>query len=127
MFSCKQLTAYFAAILVALGLIAGRWQEPGLAQETAQAERTAQSWSGWVGKIADSTCGVKHKTSDAKQCTLDCVKSGAKYTLVIGEPGATVYTLDGNASEFEKLAGSLVKVQGDLSGITLKVTKVESY
>jgi hypothetical protein len=93
----------------------------------ALAQQTAQSWSGWVGKISDSTCGEKHKTADAKERTLQCVRDGAKYTLLVGEPAAKIYTLEGNASEFEKVAGSLAKVQGDLNGTTLKATSVESH
>jgi hypothetical protein len=70
------------------------------------AGHTAKVWSGWVGKIEKD--------------------AGGDYNLVIGEPAARVYTLDGDSTEFENLVGELVKVQGDLSGTTLRVTKVES-
>jgi photosystem II stability/assembly factor-like uncharacterized protein len=76
-----------------------------MSQQSEKVQQTAQVWSGWVGKIE---------------------KSGSRYTLSVGEPAAHVYTLDGNAAEFEKFVGTLVKVQGDLNGTTLKVTKVES-
>lgn len=82
---------------------------PSVTGSYEEVERTplthkARVWSGWVGKIE---------------------KSGADYNLVIGEPAARVYTLEGNPAEFENLMGELVKVQGDLSGTTLRVTKIE--
>ena len=92
---------------------------------SAGAQQTAQSWSGWVGRNSDSSRGATHTMSDPKQCTLQCVKNGTKYVLLVGEPADHVYTLEGNASEFEKLASAMAKVQGDLNGTTLKVTKVE--
>jgi hypothetical protein len=86
-----------------------------------------QVWSGWVGKVSDFTCGAMHKTADAKECTLMCARNGAKYALVVGEPAAKIYTLDGNASDFEPLAGAMAKVQGDLNGTTIKVTTAEAH
>ena len=102
----------------------------GLSLAIARAEpqaSTSQVWSGWVGKITDSTCGAMHKTADAKECTLMCIRNGAKYALVVGEPAAKIYTLDGTASDFEPLAGAMAKVQGDLSGTTIKVTSAEAH
>ena len=111
MFRRKLLALCLVVVLLSLG---------------ALLQQSAQSWSGWVGRISDSNCGAVHKMSDAKQCTLQCVKKGAKYVLLVGEPTDHIYKLEGNSSEFEKLAGAPAKVQGDLSGTTLKVTKAES-
>jgi len=38
----------------------------------------------FTGKIGDSMCGAKHMMpgESDKDCTLDCVKHGAKYILV---------------------------------------------
>ena len=120
MFSRNNMkAACIAAVFSCIGWLTSQLVIPALAQQTSQ------NWSGWVGRISDSNCGVMHKSSDPKQCTLACVKGGAKYSLVIGEPGDKVFTLDGNASEFEKLAGSMAKVQGDLNGNTINVSRVE--
>jgi hypothetical protein len=98
-----------------------------IARAEAPPAPAPQVWSGWVGKVSDSTCGATHKVADAKQCTLECVRNGAKYALIVGEPAAKVYTLDGNASDFEPLAGAMAKVQGDLNGTTVKVTTAEPH
>jgi hypothetical protein len=37
------------------------------------------------------------------------------------------YTLDGDASKLEPLAGVMSKVQGDLDGTTVKVTTAEKH
>ena len=99
----------------------------GLSLAIARAESSSQAWSGWVGKVSDSTCGAKHKMADAKECTLMCVRNGAKYSLVVGEPAAKVFTLEDHASEFEGLAGAMAKVQGDLNGTTIRVTTAEAH
>jgi photosystem II stability/assembly factor-like uncharacterized protein len=94
------LVVVFSSIMIARADAA-----VAMAQQSEKVQQTAQMWSGWVGKIE---------------------KSGSRYTLAVGEPAAHVYTLDGNTAEFEKFLGTLVKVQGDLDGTTMKVTKVES-
>ena len=99
----------------------------GLSLAIARAESSPQAWSGWVGKVSDSTCGAKHKMTDAKQCTLECVRKGAKYALIVGEPAAKVFTLEGHASNLEQLAGAMAKVQGDLNGTTIRATSVEAH
>jgi len=84
--------------------VPGTYDEVAGNTPTQSAQDTAGVWSGWVGKVE---------------------KSGEDYRLVIGEPADRVYTLEGNRAEFEKLVGQIVKVQGDLSGSTLRVTKIE--
>jgi hypothetical protein len=71
-----------------------------------KAEYAPGVWAGWVGKVE---------------------KSGSDYKLLVGEPTAHVYTLEGNSSEFEKFVGEMVKVQGDLSGTTLRATSIEPH
>jgi hypothetical protein len=114
--------SYVAAFLFSLTLLGTGWGSMAQAQPSS-----TQAWSGWVGKVSDSNCGAKHKIADAKKCTLACVQKGAKYALVVGEPAAKVFTLEGHAADFEKLAGAMAKVQGDLNGTTIKVTSVEAF
>jgi hypothetical protein len=111
-----------AAFLFSLTLLGSGWGGTVLAQQ-----HSPQVWSGWVGKVTDSNCGAMHKIADAKECTLQCVRAGGKYALAIGEPAAKIYTLDGNSSSFEPLAGTMAKVQGDLNGTTVKVTTAEAH
>ena len=35
----------------------------------------------WTGYIADSKCGAKAAHEGARECTVKCVKEGAKYVL----------------------------------------------
>lgn len=50
-----------------------------------------------------------------------CIKQGMKYALVAGDK---VYTLEGDESELEKLAGQKVTVAGKLTGDTLAASSV---
>jgi len=122
MLSNWKMISCVAAFLFSLTLLGNGWGSFASAQQ-----QSPQVWSGWVGKVTDSTCGGTHKIADAKECTTQCVRGGAKYALAIGEPAAKVYTLEGNASSFEPLAGSMAKVQGDLNGTTVKVTTAEAH
>lgn len=78
-----------------------------------------------TGVITDSMCGRKHmipgKTDT--QCTRECIKAKSKYALITADK---VYTLQGPATEFDKLAGKQVQVTGDLEGTNFKVTKLTS-
>lgn len=114
---------FVAAFIFSLTLLGSVWESQASA---AAPDRSPQVWSGWVGTVSDTNCGAKHKIADARQCTLMCVRNGAKYALVVGTPAAKVYTLDGHASDLEKLAGTMAKVQGDLKGNTIEVTSAES-
>lgn len=78
-----------------------------------------------TGVISDSMCGRKHMMpgkTDA-QCTHECIKAKSKYALVTADK---VYTLEGSATEFDKLAGKQVQVTGDVQGTNLKVSKISS-
>jgi hypothetical protein len=80
----------------------------------------------WAGKISDSMCGKTHTMGgtkpDAAKCTVDCVKGGAKYVLVVGDK---VYKIANQKfADLEKHPGVAVQVTGELKDDTITVTKV---
>jgi len=82
----------------------------------------------WTGTISDSMCGAKHAPEDhgkpitAKQCTVGCVKEGAKYVLVVG--GKVYGITNQGAPGLAKYAGDSVKVTGTMTGDTITVAKI---
>ncbi len=83
----------------------------------------------WTGQISDSMCGASHpagehggKPMTAKQCTLGCVKKGAKYVFV--SEGKVYNIANQNAKGLDKFAGDNVKVTGTMSGDTITVAKI---
>ena len=64
------------------------------------------------GELSDKLCGLSHPEliSDAKQCTLDCVRAGSRYVLASKEKGM-VYELV-VISIPEELAGERVVITG---------------
>jgi hypothetical protein len=89
----------------------------------------AQNAQSFNGEIIDSDCaatGVHPSGETAKQCTVDCVKAGAKYVLY--DAGTkTVYQLDDQMKP-EKFAGEKVKVSGTLDAATktIHVTAIQA-
>lgn len=77
----------------------------------------------FVGSIGDSMCGPKHMSGSDKDCTLGCVKEGAKYILV--DPSGKIYQLS-DQKKPEQFAGAKVKVTGTLSGDTISVTSISA-
>ena len=86
----------------------------------------------WSGKISDSDCGKSHSKmmaehKDAKtdrDCTLACVKGGAKFVFVT--PDGKVYQLDNQSNpEFTTHAGHTVKITGQMTGDTIAVSKID--
>ena len=77
----------------------------------------------FVGSIGDSMCGAKHMMAGEsdKDCTLECVKGGAKYILI--DPSGKIYQLS-DQKKPEQFAGAKVKVTGTLSGDTIAVTSI---
>jgi hypothetical protein len=76
-----------------------------------------------TGVVSDSMCGRKHMMpgkTDA-QCIRECIKANSKYALVVADK---VYTLLATPAELEKLAGKHVQVTGEITGTSLKVTKI---
>lgn len=82
----------------------------------------------FTGSISDSMCGLKHnmKGLSDKECTVTCVKGGAKYILA-DNAHKKVYDLD-NQAEPAKFAGDNVVVKGSLNkdGKTIHVASIEA-
>jgi hypothetical protein len=76
-----------------------------------------------TGTISDSMCGASHpEGTPAKQCTLGCVKKGAKYVLV---SEGKVYQISNQKNPgLAKYAGDNVKVSGKVSGDSITVSKI---
>jgi len=76
----------------------------------------------FTGEIGDSMCGAKHMMPGSKKdCTMECVKGGAKYILI--DPSGKVYQLS-DQKKPEAFAGSNVKVTGTLKGDTITVASI---
>jgi hypothetical protein len=80
------------------------------------------------GTISDSACGTSHakmigtSKMTAKECTLACVKAGAKFVFV---SSGKVYNISNqNFSALTKNAGEAVRLTGDVKGDTIMVSKV---
>jgi hypothetical protein len=95
------------------------------APATAAAEEPNTAPPVFSGVITDSQCGARHAEGSGKspaECTLACVRNGAKYSLVDGEKKLA---LDGDADELSKWASQRVTITGTRSGDTIKVTSVD--
>jgi hypothetical protein len=85
-----------------------------------------------TGRISDSMCGASHKSMehgkkkvDARECTLACIKGGAKYVFVSGTKVYEVSNQD--LAALKDHAGHTVKLTGEWSadGKSVKVSKIE--
>jgi|SRR5579884_1380380 hypothetical protein len=86
----------------------------------------------WTGKISDSMCGASHKKvaehgtakiSD-RDCTLACVKNGGKYVFV---RNGKIYNIENqDYAGLEEHAGQSVRLTGEMTGNTIKVSNIES-
>jgi hypothetical protein len=85
----------------------------------------------WTGTISDSMCGVSHKAmehggkkTDAHECTVACVKGGAKYVFV--SKGKVFDIENQDLAGLEEHAGHTVKLTGDLQADkkTIKASKL---
>jgi hypothetical protein len=77
----------------------------------------------WTGYIADSKCGAKAANDGARECTLKCVKAGAKYVFV-NDADKKVYAID-DQDKVAEHAGHHVTVKGTADGDTLKLSSIE--
>ncbi len=78
-----------------------------------------------TGTVTDTMCGKKHMMpgkTDA-ECVRECMKSKGNWTygLVVGDK---VYSLSGDAKQFDVLAGQKVKVTGEVSGNKIAVQSI---
>jgi len=91
--------------------------------ESAQA---AESSSGpqqtHEGMVTCSRCGAKHSADLGKtagDCTRQCVRGGARFTLVDGDK---TYVLDGNPALLKIVAGQRARIVGTVRGNTITVS-----
>lgn len=84
---------------------------------------TIASEGSWTGYITDSKCGAKAAHEGARECTVKCIKEGAKYVFV-NDADKKVYSIV-DQDKVADHAGHHVTVKGSLEGDTMKVTSVE--
>lgn len=84
---------------------------------TMAADSTMTGW------IADSKCGAKAAHDGARECTIKCVKDGAKYVFV-NDADKKVYTIDAQDKVADH-AGHHVTVKGTVEGSSLKLESVD--
>jgi hypothetical protein len=85
----------------------------------------------WTGQISDSMCGTSHakmitadpssKMTDA-DCTLACVKTGAKFVFATGRKVYDISNQD--EADLMKGAGRTVRLTGSRNGNTITVSKI---
>ncbi len=85
----------------------------------------------WIGQISDSMCGASHAKimaahpaakMTARDCTLACVKSGAKYVFV--RHGKVYEIANQNLGALHEYAGRTVRLTGEMKGDTITVSKI---
>jgi hypothetical protein len=105
----------FFGLVLALGLMTA-----------AAADRT------WTGKISDSMCGAKHKMGaehgatamSDHDCTLACVKNGAKFVFV---SSGKIYKIENqDFASLTEHAGHTVQLKGFLKSDTITVSSIET-
>ncbi len=103
--------------LAGLVLAAGIWLPANARAAGASAARHV-----YYGNISDSMCGAKHMMGNARQCTLSCVKGGAKYVFVTG--GRVVKIANQNFASLPRFAGDHVKVIGTRHGGSITISQI---
>lgn len=103
---------------VALGVVC-----VGLAVLSALAAGATQTFT---GKVSDTMCGAEHQEGvPPAECVRTCVRSGAKYALVVGDKVYTLFTSDPAAKdELSKLAWQQATVTGTPDEDTIAVHSV---
>src|SRR5579863_4807894 len=93
--------------------------ESGEAKESAPARQQTHE-----GMVTCSRCGARHSAELGKtavDCTLQCVRGGAAFTLLDGD---TTYTLDGDLVRLKSVAGRRARIVGVVRGSTITVSSV---
>lgn len=94
----------------------------GFAAALFAATLTIAADGAWTGYISDSNCGAKGANERARECTIRCVKGGAKYVFV-NDADKKVYVVDAQDKVAEH-AGHHVTVKGTVEGDTLKLESI---
>jgi len=82
----------------------------------------------WTGQIVDNLCAASPVQMSAEHrmtehdCTIACVKVGAKYVLVSG--GKTYKIANQDFADLQVHAGEIVRLTGTLNGDTITVSKI---
>src|SRR5712664_5015851 len=77
----------------------------------------------WTGYITDSKCGAKAAHEGAAECTVKCVKEGAKYVFV-NDSDKKVFAID-DQEKVAAHAGHHVTVKGSVEADNLKLTSID--
>lgn len=76
-----------------------------------------------TGYITDSKCGAKAAHEGATECTVKCIKEGAKYVFV-SDTDKKVYAI-ADPDKVAAHAGHHVTVKGSVEGDTLTVDSID--
>jgi hypothetical protein len=76
-----------------------------------------------TGYITDSKCGAKAAYEGATECTVKCIKEGAKYVFV-NDANKKVYAI-ADPDKVAAHAGHHVTVKGSVEGDTLTVDTID--
>jgi len=84
---------------------------------------SAQSNQTFTGTVSDAMCGAHHmmQGKTPAQCTRECVKQGSDFAPV---NGGKIYTLKGDKSQVDRLAGQNVTITGKVDGTTIAVDSI---
>jgi hypothetical protein len=77
----------------------------------------------WTGYITDSKCGAKAAHEGAAECTVKCIKEGAKYVFV-NDADKKVYAI-ADPDKVAAHAGRHVSVKGSVEDGTLTVASID--
>jgi hypothetical protein len=98
--------------------------ESGQAKESAPAPQQTSAQQTHEGMVTCSRCGAKHSAElgkTATDCTRQCVRGGAAFTLLDGD---TTYTLDGDLVRLKTVAGRRARIVGVVRGNTITVSSI---
>ena len=83
-----------------------------------------------AGAVRPAPCGMKHDsgaenvpTPPANECVANCIRGGSKYVIVANDKVFQI--ANQNAAGLADLAGSKVKITGELKGDTVTISKIE--
>lgn len=112
----KKRSTFFSALVLAVGVAI-----PVLAASPAAKPAAAQHR--YYGNISDSNCGAHHKAGmSARDCTLACVKAGAKYVFVYR--GKVLAITNQDDPGLAKYAGEHVRVEGTRSHDAMTIASI---
>jgi hypothetical protein len=119
----KRLIVILLNAALAFGLAIPVFGAAPAAQPSAKRATAASKEHHYYGDISDSNCGAHHKMGlSPRECTLACVKHGAKYVLV--SRGHILKIANQDNPGLEKYAGEHVRVTGKRSHDTLTIASI---